>query len=143
MLLHKARLITFPLPRWLRNGAVQILLIVALLWAFFYLTGDILVEGLDNMSKTDPNASADGTGAANVTPAVDPGVTSTKDASNTPEKKEEAPKKVVVPQFQGSPTDGYSTANTASQQSNSNSAQAIENSKNDHYVNEPSPKAVV
>ena len=140
MLLHKARLITFPLPRWLRHGAIQILLIVALLWAFFYLTGDILVEGLDNISsKTDPNDSAKankGKGTEDVKPSDDANDTTTKDASKIVPPEEKEQEKVVVPQFQGSPTDGNNTANTASQQSNSNSAQATENSKNDHYVYE-------
>jgi hypothetical protein len=89
-----------PLPTWLKPGSVQIILVLALLWAFFYLTGDMIVEGLANASNKD------------------------------------APKKLVVPQFLGSPTDGALTANTASQSSNSNSATAIENAKNDHYADE-------
>ena len=93
-----------PLPTWLKPGAVQIILVLALVWAFFYLTGDLIVEGLQNASEA--NAS------------------------------KEAPKKLVVPQFLGSPTDGVLTANTASQSSNSNSAIAVENAKNDHYADE-------
>ncbi len=91
-----------PLPTWLKPGSVQIVLVLALLWAFFYLTGDMIVEGLQNASE---NANKDS-------------------------------KKLVVPQFLGSATDGVLTANTASQSSNSNSATALENAKNDHYADE-------
>ena len=90
------------LPPFLQHPVVKLLLLLLLLWGFFHLSGDLIVEGLD--------------------------------AS----KEEETPQKIVVPSFRGSAMDGQNNANTASQQSNSNSLQAIENSKNDHYATDPS-----
>lgn len=87
------------LPPFLQHPVVKLLILLLLLWGFFHLSGDLIVEGLE-------------------------------------EKK---PEQYVVPSFRGSAMDGQNNANTASQQSNSNSLQAIENSKNDHYATDPSP----
>jgi len=102
------------LPPFLQNRIVKLLLLLLLLWGFFHLSGNLIVEGLATKEGND-NIDSEKTVKAS-------------------DGKEEAPKKLVVPSFRGSAMDGANNANTASQQSNSNSVQAIENSKNDHYA---------